>query len=75
MKLPCGFCKEEVFTEPFIYDARILTSEPLCFEFERPHYEARVNVNFICSVCGRKNDQIMFNDISKEDIIRLAIGE
>ena len=75
MKVICRYCKEEIDTEPFIYNPRILTTEGLAPEFEPRRYEARADIKFICSRCGRVNDWAAFNDINEKDIIKLAIGE
>ena len=71
LKLTCRNCKEEVISNPHLYDVKITTEEgPMRLECV---YTARVRSEAICPRCGHHIHDYHTCPISTSDIIDLAL--
>lgn len=72
MKITCNYCKEEVDVAFYFSDALITTE--MSFYEGYTYYRAQARGRTICPACGKTIDKIFTEDITKTDIIKLAIG-
>jgi transposase-like protein len=71
--LTCSGCKTKQSIRPFFYDITTYRCED---EFTGHKYsKARVKAKWLCPDCGTENQERFENEISKQDIIAIAIGK
>ena len=73
MRTTCNYCKEEVDVAFYFSDALIATKEN--FYEGCTYYVAQTRGRAICPACGQTIDKRFAEHITKQDIIKLAIGE
>ena len=73
MRITCNYCKEEVDVTLYFSDALIATEEN--FYEGYLYYVAHTRGRAICTMCGKTIDKRFSEKITKQAIIKLAIGE